>query len=341
MPSAHLNIKLPSSSSRLSSLKRSRILQASGTLSLGGHLAVEHLPPLKLAASNFDFNLLWRLPLFRPQWWSADKGALLGLILGCIAAFTNKTVLKQVIEQGKQRAEWVLTKIFSRIIPLYVLGFVARMYKSNLFQDVALQYGTLLIWLLGLLVLYILGIFILGSDWTIKDILRSIKNLLPAGGLAFTSGCSISTMPLTIEGTSKNLKNPFFAKAVIPATTNIQQIGDCLINTFLCFLLYQHFFGHAPDFITWATFSAVFVLARFATAAVIGGAIFIMLPIYETYLSFNTEMIAIILAFNVILDPIVTSSNVIANGALCRIYEIVWLRVTRTANLLLKKENSP
>jgi Na+/H+-dicarboxylate symporter len=77
-------------------------------------------------------------------------------------------------------------------------------------------------------------------------------------------------------------------------------------------------------------------LARFLTAAVIGGSIFIMLPIYETYLGFNNEMIAIILALNVVLDPIVTSSNVLANGALCRVFERFWnwLQIT-----LYKKKN--
>ena len=52
-----------------------------------------------------------------------------------------------------------------------------------------------------------------------------------------------------------------------------------------------------------------------------------MLPIYETYLGFNPEMIAIILAFNVVLDPIITGSNVVANGSLCRVFEKVWLKV--------------
>jgi Na+/H+-dicarboxylate symporter len=35
-------------------------------------------------------------------------------------------------------------------------------------------------------------------------------------------------------------------------------------------------------------------------------------------------MIALILALNVILDPLVTSCNVLANGALCRTFERVW-----------------
>ena len=86
------------------------------------------------------------------------------------------------------------------------------------------------------------------------------------------------------------------------------------------------------------SFTTVFVLARFATAAVLGGAIFIMLPIYESYLAFNAEMIAIILAFNVILDPIVTSSNVMANGALCRVFEHVWSRVLGRKAAMAKQD---
>ena len=77
----------------------------------------------------------------------------------------------------------------------------------------------------------------------------------------------------------------------------------------------------------WCLFMSVFVMARFATAAVLGGAIFIMLPIYETYLNFTPEMIAIILALNVVLDPLITSTNVMGNGALCRVFEKVWARV--------------
>jgi Na+/H+-dicarboxylate symporter len=156
---------------------------------------------------------------------------------------------------------------------------------------------------------------------------QHIKNLLPAGGISLTSGCSLSTMPWTIKGASMNLENPALARAIIPATTNIQQIGDCITNAFLCFLIYKHFNGYAPDIKTLVIFSGVFVAARFATAAVLGGAIFIMIPIYQTYLGFNDEMVAIILAMNVILDPIVTSSNVMANGGLARVFEKVWTTV--------------
>jgi hypothetical protein len=290
-------------------------------------LVADHLPLIKATALESHFEPLWRLPLLRPDWWSAEKGALVGLVLGCVSAFAKGSLLKQFLDQGKSFAEWLLTKIFARLIPVFVLGFVAYMVQTKLLDHVLAHYAVLTMCLTLFLLLYITFLFALGAGRPLRRVFSNIKNLLPAGAMALTSSCSMSTMPWTIEGAAKNLKDPLLAKAIIPATTNIQQIGDCLAQTFLCFMIYRHFYGHNPDLMTWFLFSNVFVLARFATAAVLGGAIFIMLPIYENYLNFNPEMIAIILALNVVLDPLITSCNVMANGALCRVFEKVWTSV--------------
>jgi len=294
---------------------------------LSAHGVADYLPMLQSASIENDFKALWRLPLTRPSWWSADKGALLGLVMGGISAFNNGTSLNRFITQGKEGVQWLLTRVFSRLIPLFILGFVAQMYQTELLTHVFNHYAIILMWLVLFLAIYLILLFALGAGGSLSQMLTNVKSLLPAGGIALTSACSLSTMPWTIEGTAKTLRNPDLAKALIPATTNIQQIGDCIANAFLCFLIYKNFYGSAPDVMTWVYFSAVFTLARFATAAVQGGAIFIMLPIYETYLDFNGEMIALILALNVVLDPLITSCNVLANGALCRTFERVWHQV--------------
>ena len=273
-----------------------------------------------------NFAALWRLPFHKPAWWGADKGSIAGLLIGCTSALLGSRGLKTVLITSRNIIEAILTKGFARLIPVFVLGFIAQIYATGLLNHMILHYSMLILYLLFFLLAYLFLIFAVGNGFRISGIINDIKNLLPAGGMALTSGCSLSTMPWTIKGTSLNLKNPELAKAIIPATTNIQQIGDCITNTFLCFLIYKHFFGYTPDALTWAIFSIIFVAARFATAAVIGGAIFIMLPIYQNYLNFTDEMLAIILALNVILDPIVTSSNVMANGGLAKIFENVWSR---------------
>ena len=290
-----------------------------------GHLAASHLPSIAPQMFSDAFEPLWRLPLVKPIWWSAGKGVFSGMFLGLCAALWFPS-WKSSLAKGKQAAQWIFTSVFSRLIPLFILGFVAKMHQTHLLNDMLSNYTDLLLWLMLIWMTYIAALFLLGSG---RAFFKSLKNTLPALGMALSSGCSMSTMPWTIEGTAKNLQNPDLAKTIIPATTNIQQIGDCIANSFICFLIYCHFNGHAPDLLVWLPFSVVFVLARFATAAISGGAIFLMLPIYESYLGFTPEMIAIVLAFNVILDPLITCTNVAANSALCRVFEKTWLFLLR------------
>lgn len=279
-------------------------------------------------STSAQLEPLWRFPYAMPSWWSASKGCFAGLILGCLCALVTLPTTTKFIHSLKASMEWCLKNIFSRLIPLFVLGFLAAAYQSNMLSSILYNTGLILAFLVAILVFYISLLFVIGAYGNLKKAVRHIQNLLPAGAISFMSGCSLSTMPFTIDGTAKNLKDPKLASAIIPATTNIQQIGDCIASTFMAYLIVLYFTGQPPSYIQWIQFSLVYVLARFATAAVLGGAIFVMLPIYEAYLGFSPEMIAVVLAFNVILDPIITSSNVMANGALCKIFENVWGRIT-------------
>lgn len=282
------------------------------------------LPEFTVVAMQDNFSALWRIPFSKPAWWGASNGSIVGLIIGCISALKGSPKLKAVLAKSRNLIEMILTQIFARLIPIFVLGFIAQIYVTGMLNHMMMHYSILVFYLLIALVVYIFSIFLVGNMFKLSAAFKDIKNLIPAGMIALTSGCSLSTMPWTIKGTEKNLSDPKLAKALIPATTNIQQIADCIAQAFLCFLIYKNFFGYNPDILTWSAFSLVFVATRFATAAVLGGAIFLMLPIYQHYLSFSDEMIAIILALNVILDPIITSGNVMANGGLAKVFENIW-----------------
>jgi Na+/H+-dicarboxylate symporter len=284
---------------------------------------LEQVKQSAIAPANLE--PLWRLHWAKPSWWSADKGSFVGLMLGCLSAWWGRgSALASFLDRGKGVMEFILSRIFARLIPLFILGFFANLYHTGLVNTMVEGSPRLLVSLLLVWSFYLALLFLASAGFSLSLWLRHVQNLLPAGGIALGSGCSLSTMPWTIAGAEKNLQDPSLAPAVIPATTNIQQIGDAIANSFLCFALYTQFFGELPSLALWLAFSFAFVLARFATAAVLGGAIFVMLPVYESYLHFSPEMIALILAYNVVLDPLITSSNVLANGALCRVFERVW-----------------
>jgi Na+/H+-dicarboxylate symporter len=101
---------------------------------------------------------------------------------------------------------------------------------------------------------------------------------------------------------------------IIPATINTHTIGSAIGLTILS-LTTLVAFGHAlPSLAEFAQFGFFYALAKFAVAAVPGGAIIVATPLLETYLNFNGEMVGLITAIYMLFDPFGTATNVTGNG---------------------------
>jgi len=118
--------------------------------------ASEILPSFGVSNLSSEFTALWRFPVVKPSWWSAEKGAILGLVLGCFNALKPTAKLTQLITQGRGILEWILTRVFARLIPLFILGFAAQMYQTNLLTHVFAHYSVLVLWLMAFLFIYLL-----------------------------------------------------------------------------------------------------------------------------------------------------------------------------------------
>ena len=64
----------------------------------------------------------------------------------------------------------------------------------------------------------------------------------------------------------------------------------------------------------YLVFAFYFVLAKFSVAAVPGGGILVMLPILESCLGFDAQMLSLITALYILFDPVITCANVLGNG---------------------------
>lgn len=264
----------------------------------------------------------------RPSFWSSTNGVLAGVTIGMIVALFKPGYLSQTIFKMRNLMGLIFSKVFVHLIPFYVLGFLLFMHHSGLLDQIIHSYATVIIMITIVIIAYFLMLTVIAAEFKKERFISIINNIWPAGVIAFTSMSSAATMPFTISATEKNLKNPKFAGMLIPATTNIQQIGDCIANALLCLVILKNFGKPIPNLWVWIPFMASFTLARYTTAAVLGGAIFIMIPLYEFYLGFTPEMVALIIALNVVLDPIITSTNVLCNGILAIIFERIWLLIS-------------
>lgn len=132
-------------------------------------------------------------------------------------------------------------------------------------------------------------------------------------------------MPVLILCTEKNLPEPAVADMVIPATINTHTLGSAIGITILS-LTTLLAFGHTlPTFYEFFEFGLIYALAKFAVAAVPGGAIIVVGPLLETYFHFTSEMIGLITAIYMLFDPFGTATNVTGNGffpiAFSRLYD--------------------
>lgn len=270
------------------------------------------------------------LSTFRPSFWSSTNGVILGTIVGMIGAFSPLGHFSQNIFKIRDLMNVIFSRIFMRLIPFYVLGFLLFMHHSGLLNQIIESYATIIFIVTLVIITYLITLTLIAANFSRTRFITILNNICPAVMVAFTSMSSAATMPFTITATEKNLKNPKFASMLIPATTNIQQIGDCIANALLCLIILKNFGKPIPGIAAWLPFLLSFTLVRFTTAAVLGGAIFIMIPLYEYYLGFTSEMVALIIALNVVLDPIITSTNVWGNSVLSIIFERVWLFISQS-----------
>lgn len=289
----------------------------------------EWIPVFKSTQKQFSALIpYFTISHLRPSFWSSTNGVLLGGVVGIVGAFCKPGYFSQTVFKVRNLMGLIFSRFFIRLIPFYVVGFLLFMHHSGLLNQIIHSYAAVIAMVTAVIIAYLLILISIASEFKKARFVNIINNLWSAGVIAFTSMSSAATMPFTIAATEKNLKNPKFAGMLIPATTNIQQIGDCIANALLCLIILKNFGKPIPGIWVWIPFMASFTLARYTTAAVLGGAMFIMIPLYEFYLGFTHEMVALIIALNVVLDPIITSTNVLCNGALAIIFERIWLFIS-------------
>lgn len=248
-----------------------------------------------------------------PKWIDNSMAMFSGLILGILCGWFLPSTAEKVSRIFETIVGNIL-KVFLYVIPLFIVGFVVKMLHDGTLSLIVRNYSIIFILVACAVFSYIALIYLAISRFQGKAFVKSLKNMLPAAIAGFGSMSSAAAMPLTLLGTEKNADYPDKARSIIPVTVNIHLIGDCFAIPIFAFAILKSFGIAEPSFISYLIFALYFVMAKFSVAAVPGGGILVMLPILETYLGFNGEMLSLITALYILFDPLITSANVMGNG---------------------------
>ncbi len=255
---------------------------------------------------------LWTLNL--PKLIANDKAMLAGIGLGIILGNFFPALSQSVAN----KLDAIINKFLSLIIyviPVFIAGFVVKLQCDGAMVTLAKDYTKIFSIIALSQFSYIFFLYFTANRFQFKDTIQSIKNMLPAVMAGFSTMSSAAAMPFTIAGVKRNTQNKDFASSIIPVTVNIHLVGDCIAIPILAYAVMKSFGVHEPALMTYLIFVCYFVLAKFSVAAIPGGGILVMLPILETYLGFNAEMLSLITALYILFDPVITSANVLGNGA--------------------------
>lgn len=247
-----------------------------------------------------------------------------GLALGLLASLVNT--------EGAQRVAVVLDKfvaglmkIIASLIPIFVAGFFVKLQADGMIHMIVHDYTRIFLTIAAAQFSYILFAYFMVNNASVNNAVQSLKNMLPAALSGFSTMSSAASMPLTIMGVENNTQNKELARSVVPATVNVHLMGDCIAIPVFAYAIMKNFGIEEPSLVTYAIFTFYFMLAKFSVAAVPGGGIIVMLPILESYLGFNSNMLSLITALYVLFDPVITCANVLGNGAFAKLVDRISL----------------
>lgn len=276
-----------------------------------------------IAIAQFDLSLIqphagealtptWNVSF--PKLIANDKAMFAGIIFGILLG-SFKSKIGYAIAEKLDRIIARLLNSFAYFIPLFVAGFVVKMQYDGVVHTIVKDYTMIFAVIALAQFSYILFAYFLLNGLRLQNAIHCVRNMLPAAIAGFSTMSSAAVMPLTIAGAENNAKNKALAGSVIPATVNIHLVGDCFAIPILAYAVMKSFGMPEPSLAMYLVFVFYFVLAKFSVAAIPGGGIIVMLPILESCLGFNAEMLSLITALYILFDPVITSANVLGNGA--------------------------
>ncbi len=261
----------------------------------------------------WEFNLV---PLI-----DNSKAMIAALILGFLVhAFFPHTGKNW--SASCERFALMILKGLSFFVPVFVLGFVMKLHYEGsvlvIFRDYFYAFALITLFLAA----YLLLVYRLLNRG--GRLLSALKNMFPAALSGLTTMSSLASLPLMITGGEANSRNRGLAQAVLPAVVNNHLVGSCIAIPAFAFALLKSQGLAEPGLLIYLQFCLSFVLSTFCVAAVPAGGIFVLLPSVNTYLGLPSESLSLLTALYILMDPIVTCTNVLGNGAFAQGIDKLW-----------------
>ncbi len=268
----------------------------------------------------FDFNLN---PLVE-----IEITMLISIFVGIFLSYRKNETAINFVKKYMNFSSAFFQKVYVPILPLYVLGTLFKLSHEMDLLTLFSAFGSMILMILATQLSYIFLMFYVGSQYNISKTLSAIKNASSAAIVGFSTMSSIVTMPITLKAAEKNIKDHHIAHLAIGSTVNCHDVGECISLPMIALTLFFISFSTFPDVNTYCLFAFLVAAAQFTGVSVPGGSIIVILPFLTKYLGFTPDMLSLIIAISIFMDPIGTANNVMGNSAFAMIIHRIYEKIS-------------
>ena len=211
---------------------------------------------------------------------------------------------------GGSSLMFALTQLVLKFTPIGVFGLIAATV-GQYGLTVLLPLGSFILAIYIACLLHIFGVYgalvKLGSKMPLRDYFRAI---LPAQLVAFSTGSSYGTLPVTYKVVTEKLKvSRSYASFVLPLGSTINMDGCGGIYPAIAAIFIAKLYGIELEALDYLLIAGTATIASLGTAGVPGTAL-VMLTVTLTVVGLPLEGIAFIAAVDRIVDMMRTTTNV-------------------------------
>ncbi len=277
----------------------------------------EHWFSSKPSMETVELLPLWRLEL-EPVL-TSEAALLVGLLLGLFFSFWRPPQIIAVIKYSNKMMMYLMGVLLIRLLPLFVFGFILKLNCQGILGSVFEMYFPILGMVLIINIIYmllILGIqrkfiFLRMPEIYVHKLFFQFFKVMPL--------LSLAVMPASLETFEKKKKmalqqNTNLLLNMQRYPTNKHMLRDCFCLPIIMIIMIFVFDIAMPGFAQYMNFTQFYMITRFIMPTVPSASLFVFLPGFENYLGFTPEMAAFIMAFYILLDPVITIENILGRN---------------------------
>lgn len=261
----------------------------------------------------FDCNL--------PPIISTGIALLLGVFTGFYNSFYPNKYIMIIIKSTHSAVMKFMKRFFIPFLPIFVGGFLLKLFAEGRMTNFVNNNFCICLTMCTFLMLYLLLWLMASASFKIDRAVSIFKNIFPAILTAFSTMSSAAALPFSITAAEKNTNDKILSNTVMPLTLNFHMVGDTILIPIMAMVVLLAFDHPLPSVYNFLMFGVFFVLNKFAGAGVPSGTIMVTVPVLKQYLGFDDSMIAFMVAFYGVIDPIATAGNVCANNCFVLIFQ--------------------